>query len=192
MTDCITQSETVKVYPVPEKPLTDEVVAHIEAVATHWIKCSAYTEDDFVDICQVLSLAVTNAFSRYDCRKNGYYAFAQGVIRHTMLDFHRTHKNNNKVLLNATSIDDLKPYDHRLVDDNALPPDEVLVQEERNKRIYEIIATLTPRQREACKKIMAGVPVSEIAEQLHLTRSQFYHCFWPKVQEVFKKSLKNY
>lgn len=192
MTKHNTQSEIVKVYPVPENPLTDEVVAHIEAVATHWIKCSAYTESDFEDICQVLSLAVTNAFSRYNCHKNGYYAFAQGVIRHTMLDFHRTYKNNNRVLLNATLIDDLKPYDHRLVDDNSLPPDEILMQKERNKRIYEILATLTPLQREVCKKIMDGVPICEIAEQLHLTRSQFYHVFWPRIQEIFKENLKNF
>lgn len=180
---------TRKVNPVPATPLTEEVVAHIQAVATDLIKSPCFSESDLEDICQELSMAVSLAFDHYDCRRSSYYTFAQGVIRTARLNLYRGYKDRSRIGLNEVSIEEMPDSISGLIDENAIPPDEIMERRELIAQVRAILPTLSLFHQEICEKIMAGMPVSEIAARLNMTRSQFYHRVLPELQKIFKEKL---
>ena len=186
----VAQSVTRKVNPIPATPLTEEVVAHIQAVAKKLIKSSCFSEPDFDDICQELSMAVILAFDNYDPQKSSYYTFAQGVIRTARLNLYHWYKDRCGLTLDAVSIEDMPNSGSGLIDENAVSPDEIIEKCELIEQVRAILPTLSLFHQDICRKLMTGVSVSEIAADLNMTRSQFYHRVLPELQKIFKEKME--
>lgn len=181
-------SETVKVYSVPDTPLTKEVLVCIKAVAKGMLRHSCHNRSDFADICQELALGVIKAFEHYDRTRSSYYTYAQTIIsrRRDYIYRKRMRKGLDVENLNI----DLLERDDLLIDERILPPEETFEKEDRLSIVRNVVAGLPADQQLICNMIMDKIPMSRIFERSHLTPSQFYHRVWPEIQQAFKKNWK--
>ncbi len=187
----VAPSETVKVYTVPETPITEEVLAHIQAIAKGMLRHSSHSQSDYEDICQDLVLEVIRAFGLYDRTRSSYYTYAQIIISRGRDYIYRKRMRKGLDVGYAT-IDSIDGSDPLLIDERALSPEMALENKERAAIIRDVVSGLTPFQQRICNMIMDDIPMNEIMARCHLTQSQFYHRVWPAIQQAFKKSLKKY
>ena len=184
------KSETKQVCPTASNPITEEVHSLIKAIACQTIRFSGFRKTDIEDLCQVYSMAVVNAFPRYDDSKQDYLTYVRGVLYRTKKNLYRTRIRSGKDSVEV-SLDSIPPNDPCFIDDKNLPPDEALMRKERIEQINHVFENLDPIQKKVCILLMQNLDHSVIAQVLDITRSQLYHRILPEIREKFKKIRRN-
>lgn len=183
-------SETKQVCPTASNPITKEVRSLIKAIACQTIRFSSFRKTDIEDLCQIYSMAVVNAFPRYDDSKQDYLTYVRGVIYRTKKNLYRTRIRKGKDSVEV-SLDSIPPNDPCFIDDKNLPPDEALMRKERIEQINRVFEDLEPLQKKVCSLLMQNKKYSDVIRDLGLSESQFFHRILPEIQEKFKKIRRN-
>ena len=183
-------SGTEQVRPTGSNPVTKDVRAVIEAVACETIQYSGFRKTDIEDLCQIYSLAVVDAFPRYDSSKQDYLTYVRGVLYRTRKNIYRTRirRGKDNVEVSLDSIPSNVPY---FIDDKTPTPDVALDRKERIQKINRVFAELDPIQKSVCRLLMQNKKYSDVIRELGITDSQFFHRILPEIQENFRKIRRN-
>lgn len=184
------KSETEQVCPTASNPITRKVHSLIEAIACETIRFSGFRKADIEDLCQIYSMAVADAFPRYDSSKQDYLTYVRGVLYRTKKNLYRTRIRRGKDSLEV-SLDSIPQNDPCFIDNKILTPDEALMRKERIEQINRVFEDLDPIQKKVCILLMQNMDHSVISQKLDITRSQLYHRILPEIREKFKKIRRN-
>ena len=184
------KSETEKVCPTASNPITGEVHSLIEAVACETIRFSGFRKADIEDLCQVYSMAVVDAFPRYDNSKQDYLTYVRGVLYRTKKNLYRTRIRRGKDSLEV-SLDSIPQNDPCFIDSNILTPDVELERKERIEQINRVYESLDPVQQKVCILLMRNASNLEIMQVLDITKWQLYENILPEIRRKFRKIRRN-
>lgn len=183
------KSETEKVCPTESNPITPEVRSLIEVFAHETIRFCGFYKSDIEDLCQIYSLAVAKAFSRYDSSRQNYLAYVRGILSRAKNNIYRTRIRSGNDCI-TVPIDSLPEESECFIDENTFPPDVQLDRKERIEQINRTFNGLDPIQKKVCILLVEKKKYADIIRQLNLTESQFFHRILPEIQEKFKKFVR--
>lgn len=133
--------------------LRPAVVRYCRARIGHGV--SSYASAD--DVAQEVCLAVLTALGTYRSQGRSFLGFVYGIAAHKVSDFHR-----KRVRDRVTSVCELPDSP-----ETAPGPEEWCLKHESAARLGELLAELTPMQREVLTmRVVVGLSTAETAEAL--------------------------
>lgn len=184
------KSETQQVCPTVSNPITEEVRSLIEVFACETIRFCGFSKSDIDDLSQIYSMAVVDAFPRYDSDKGNYLAFVRGILFRAKNNIYRTRIRKGTDCCNV-AIDDLPEESPFFIDEYTLPPDLHLERKERVEQINKTFEGLDPLQKKVCILLAKKRNYSDIMRQLNIPKSMFYRQIMPEIRKKFRKFVRD-